>query len=983
MGPGRRRGGVDTGVDLGDRLTRRLMQLKLLEEISSSGDLLSSDILPSIRPKVGRQFRYGDLERKKIIILREARKRIIDECAKVEAVRDKNHWSNNYQKVLNGLTTKEKDEVIKIVKKQESEDVSRLEKKKAFHLQHTKKPTKPIPNKRACKRQQHRDTKCQRQKDYKKKYRKRRNQRKQERLLTRIDEIKSTLVRNLSSVEVPGVTYLYLARGLSFVESRNLSKDELIFEAKEFLRKVSWKAYFKEKADQKDASELDSSFEDDQHKLLRIPSRKHPLHFHSPLFEEIKCRLVGFVSNLNVPETHSNLTPAEERGKAWLLKQVRAEKVFVTKADKGGATILMDWRDGVEVIRSEIEKPGKFEKQGLSVTDKMEEVRRSVNVSVKRQENKKNIGKKDRKLITGVNDNGNKMHSHVFRAATPYAYPLMKLHKLNQGQIASKVIPPARLVHATKEGPLYRLEKWCSPPLTAISRNYCEDEFLLDTPDLLSKIQQLNSEPGRKRRSLLFTLDVVSLYPSIQPALAIEAMKHAFGEDRAHGEGTKEALGEFVEEIFDRSFVTFEQAVFKGKEGIPTGNCISRQMADIFMHWLLFVKVTPGMLNRELVAFWKRFIDDILGIWTGTERQFNLFVEKLNVATAPFGIKFGDYQIGREVNFLDVKLFLDEDGLIQYRLYRKETDARTYLNPASFHPEHVFKSVIFSQMIRVIGRNSTPETCTEDLEELRDDLVRSGHGQEEVEATEPMAYERVLNRGRQQQEDKSSSESAVVFSFKYFKDANKLKTFVNRLSPDIMALCGEGTRTICAMRKHLSIGNVVVKNRRLSGGTNIEEELASGISVCEEEGVLKQWTPCGAKRCKTCPLWMREKELRVNGVVVPISQTLGCRTKNVIYLAVCNECPLDKGFYVGQTTQMFRDRMSGHRSKFKVDDEVYKHSALSFHCQLEHPDRFGLEFFKVGLLKSVAPKFLDREENIFINKLRGHIFGLNRIDVVR
>ena len=86
---------------------------------------------------------------------------------------------------------------------------------------------------------------------------------------------------------------------------------------------------------------------------------------------------------------------------------------------------------------------------------------------------------------------------------------------------------------------------------------------------------------------------------------------------------------------------------------------------------------------------------------------------------------------------------------------------------------------------------------------------------------------------------------------------------------------------------------------------------------------------------------------------------------------------------MGQTTQMFRDRMSGHRSKFKVDDEVYKHSALSFHCQLEHPDRFGLEFFKVGLLKSVAPKFLDREENIFINKLRGHIFGLNRIDVVR
>ena len=46
------------------------------------------------------------------------------------------------------------------------------------------------------------------------------------------------------------------------------------------------------------------------------------------------------------------------------------------------------------------------------------------------------------------------MHAPEFRATVPYAYPLYKVHKLSAEQIINKTIPPARLVHATKEGPL-------------------------------------------------------------------------------------------------------------------------------------------------------------------------------------------------------------------------------------------------------------------------------------------------------------------------------------------------------------------------------------------------------------------------------------------------------------------------------------------------------------------------------------------------
>ena len=80
-----------------------------------------------------------------------------------------------------------------------------------------------------------------------------------------------------------------------------------------------------------------------------------------------------------------------------------------------------------------------------------------------------------------------------------------------------------------------------------------------------------------------------------------------------------------------------------------------------------------------------------------------------------------------------------KDGQIQYSLYRKKTDARQYLNTLSFHPPQVFDSVAFSQMLRVINRNSNDETCVKDLEGLKTDLSKCGHNSDKLEEMEPKA----------------------------------------------------------------------------------------------------------------------------------------------------------------------------------------------------------------------------------------------------
>ena len=85
------------------------------------------------------------------------------------------------------------------------------------------------------------------------------------------------------------------------------------------------------------------------------------------------------------------------------------------------------------------------------------------------------------------------------------------------------------------------MEKWASPYLTKISRQYCKSEFILDTGDLIRNLQELNTERSLENENVnFFTLDVESLYPSINPELALEAFHDALMLDTTTDKNTKQ-----------------------------------------------------------------------------------------------------------------------------------------------------------------------------------------------------------------------------------------------------------------------------------------------------------------------------------------------------------------------------------------------------------------------------------------------------------
>ena len=824
---------------------------------------------------------------------------------------------------------------------------NKMNRKIQFHLQNEFNTRKFTKTKYFVKKKQ---SKRRRKLNYRK-YKKKRKEKKQAGIEELVQKItKENVVVNMSNQTIPNGAILYLAKGLGYVQTNKTNKEDLKFDSLEFLRKVGWKAFFKEE-DNDDGRTVDPA---DIHSDLRVSSGKNP-PIQNTLYEEIKTKLLGWVSNHKLVTPKSNLTPLELQGKKWITEKVNAKELFVSKADKGGATLVMNYRDVEETVEREVQDAAKFEDLGIDGQKQKIELSKRVAELVKNMHYRKLLNERDKLLICGLNENNNHKHDPEYKAEPPYIYPLFKIHKLNETQIKQKQIPPSRLVHAAKFGPLYRVEKWCSPYLTQISREVCKEEFVLDSGDLRSQVRTLNdSEVAKDKNVHLFTLDVEKLYPSIDPQLALQAIEQALQEDTDTERRIKKALMEFIQFCFEKSYVQFKDKCYKGKKGLPTGGCMSRQIADIFLHWVLFKQRRFQITSIPELIFWKRFIDDCVGLWTGTKRQFLNFVKKLNTEANKFGINFPvtEAQFGKSVNFLDQTLYLDDENNIQYRSYSKPTDAKRFLNPRSFHPPHIFKSVPTSQMIRVMNGNSNDEIRDEEMRRLKENMMKSGYTARGLNEVEASVQQREANNRREDQQD------VITFPITYFDGINELKQLVGELKEDLLYLMGD-TRIILAMRKGRSIGNHVVQNK----------------SLCIDTSNNGRSQKCNATRCKQCPLVADVKHVEVNNRSVSIPMNVSCKSDNVIYLWTCNLCSEDNAYF-GRTTQQCNDRTSGHRGCF--DDTHFEKSALSMHAKDKHPSDMDLKNFKISIAKKVSPRNLKREEFRYIEKYRTKCYGMNR-----
>ena len=83
------------------------------------------------------------------------------------------------------------------------------------------------------------------------------------------------------------------------------------------------------------------------HRITRIATTKY--HHSHILDSPILCLKRSNQSCLDgfqiAQQPKPNLTPLEMIGRKWLLDKIESESIFVTTADKGGATLILNFTD--------------------------------------------------------------------------------------------------------------------------------------------------------------------------------------------------------------------------------------------------------------------------------------------------------------------------------------------------------------------------------------------------------------------------------------------------------------------------------------------------------------------------------------------------------------------------------------------------------------------------------------------------------------
>jgi hypothetical protein len=236
-----------------------------------------------------------------------------------------------------------------------------------------------------------------------------------------------------------------------------------------------------------------------------------------------------------------------------------------------------------------------------------------------------------------------------------------------------------------------QLQPLCKKLPTYLKSSFELTELLNDLPDL---------PPGTK----LFTADAVSMYTNIDTDHAFSVIQRFLPTTLMN-----KAIMTALENIMKHNFLTFGDTSWLQLTGTAMGTPPAPMYATLYFG--IHEQETILRKYRRFLLFYKRYIDDVIGIWHCANenldrRMWPAFQADLD--------KFGQlrWEVSQRADtaiFLDLSLTL-KNGRVTYTLYEKPLNLHMYLPPHSAHPPGVLRGLVFGMIYRLHRLNSEKET---------------------------------------------------------------------------------------------------------------------------------------------------------------------------------------------------------------------------------------------------------------------------------
>ncbi|VDM04947.1 unnamed protein product [Schistocephalus solidus] len=247
-------------------------------------------------------------------------------------------------------------------------------------------------------------------------------------------------------------------------------------------------------------------------------------------------------------------------------------------------------------------------------------------------------------------------------AAMARFYGLSKVHKPGV---------PLRPIVSLRGTPTFGLSKLLYQRLCFLTE---DSKWTVKSADeFLTRIKHLEEEADK----MMVSFDVISLFTSIPPALAIDTID-GFLQEKYDETDQKLKRAHIIEllELCLQTFFTFNGQVYEQNKGTPLGSSLSGLIAEAVLQrleQLVFSSYPP--------KFWARYVDDTFVIIKRSHVQ--AFRALLNSIFPD--IQFAmEEEVNNQLPFFDVQP--KTDGTFHTSVYRKEAYAEVILHYQNNHP---------------------------------------------------------------------------------------------------------------------------------------------------------------------------------------------------------------------------------------------------------------------------------------------------------
>ena len=380
--------------------------------------------------------------------------------------------------------------------------------------------------------------------------------------------------------------------------------------------------------------------------------------------------------------------------------------------------------------------------------------------------------------------------------------------------------------------------------------------------------------------------------------------------------------------------------------------------------------------NSPILAY-KRFLDDVFKIWTGSVQDLYKFMDEINQLhpsikfTMEHTTPFRCYMKGEHdcwchqtssIPFLDTSVSINSEGHIICDLYRKPTDRCQYLLPSSCHPRHVCEGIPFSLAFRIVRICSEITARDLRLGELKTFLLSRNYRPKIIDAA--IVKAKLIPR-----------EEAIKKKTKQKEEINVFVVTYHPALPSLTKILAKHWRT---MTKDPHLKNVfprppMVAYRRQP---NLKDKLnQANVPEIPTRPVRKLK---GMRKCNIpCPICPFVEEVKVvkstkSHERVEINAHITCQTRNLIYCATCEKCSQQ---YIGQTDRTLQERIQEHLGYIR-NEKLNK--ATGEHFNLDGHFIHDMRISVIEKLHKTDRATREIRESMYIQSFHSELDGINK-----